>query len=261
MLHQSDGQKTDSLWMGMAPPVEFAAIGAMHGGGASGADYNRIRSVHPQCYVESGRYEYTSMLVDTAPTSESFQPLGDYGLHSKYVYAIPDWLCNLGWSTGGRQRSSRPGRGGRQHSTPRDHGRNNHAPPINRSSGHEHGGSAARHYSNLGGRTPIGIVGKKRVQVQEDCLHQTVDWRKIYVEGLPKNCTNARRDGIPKIRAILENILDWPLKKTTDYILAETVALQRYHTEHGRGNHATYGLILELDMKLSPEGYELVPRF
>jgi len=91
--------------------------------------------------------------------------------------------------------------------------------------------------------------------VQEDCLHQTVDdWTKIYVEGLPKNCTNAGRDGIPKIRAILEDILDWPLKETTDYLLAETVALQRYQTEHGRGNHATYGIILELGKKLSPEG-------
>jgi hypothetical protein len=91
-------------------------------------------------------------------------------------------------------------------------------------------------------------------------MHQTVDWNKIYVEGLPKNCTNSERDGIPRIRAILEDILDWPLKDTTDYILVKTVALQRYHTEHGRGNHATYGLILELGKKLSPEGYELVPR-
>ena len=161
----------------------------------------------------------------------------------------------------GRQQSSRPGRGGRQQSTPRDQGRSNRTPPANRSSGRESGGSAARHYSNLGGRTPIGVVGKKRVQAQEDCIHQTVDWRRIYVEGLPKNCTNAGREGIPKLRAILEDILDWPLKDTTDYILAETVALQRYHTEHGRGNHATYGIILELGKKLTPEGYELTPRF
>ena len=106
----------------------------------------------------------------------------------------------------GRQQSSRPGRGGRQQSTPRDQGRSNRTPLANRSSGRESGGSAAWHYSNLGGRTPLGVVGKQRVQAQEDCIHQTVDWRRIYVEGLPKNCTNAGREGIPKLRAIIEDI-------------------------------------------------------
>jgi hypothetical protein len=89
------------------------------------------------------------------------------GLHSKCIYAIPGWLCNLGGSAKERQRSSRLGRGGRQHSTSRDHGRNNRAPPTNRSSEHEHhGGSAARHYSNLGGRTPIGIVGRRTAYIR-----------------------------------------------------------------------------------------------
>jgi hypothetical protein len=151
---------------------------------------------------------------------------------------------------GGRQHSSKPGRGGRQQSTPRDHGRSNRAPPANRFGGHEPGGSAARHYSNLGGRTPIGVLGKERVQVQKGCIHQTVDWHRIYVEVLPKNSTNAGRDGIPMLRAILEDIMDWPLKDTTDYILLETIALQQYQTEHGRGNHATYGIILELGKKI-----------
>jgi hypothetical protein len=73
MLHKTDGQETDLLWMGMAPPVKFASIAALHGGGASGADYNGTRSVHPQGNEENGRYEYTSMLVDTAPTAGAAQ--------------------------------------------------------------------------------------------------------------------------------------------------------------------------------------------
>ena len=78
--------------MGMAPPLKSAAIGAMHGGGASGADYNKTRSVHPQGYEENGRYEYTSMLVDTAPTSGAFQPLGGYAA-AKSMHPRYPWLA------------------------------------------------------------------------------------------------------------------------------------------------------------------------
>ena len=50
---------------------------------------------------------------------------------------------------------------------------NHRTPPSYRSSENASGGSAVRHYSNLGGRTPIGMVEKQRVQAQEDCIHQT----------------------------------------------------------------------------------------
>jgi hypothetical protein len=59
--------------------------------------------------------------------------------------------------------------------------------------------------------TPIGVVRKKRVQVQQHCM-----WTDV--EGLPENCTNAARHSAPKIRAMLEDMLHWTLKDTADYI-------------------------------------------
>jgi hypothetical protein len=65
-----------------------------------------------------------------------------------------------------------------------------------------------------------------------------------------------------RIASIQEEVLDWSLLETTDYILAETVfALQRYHTEHGRGNNATYCIILEIGWKMAPDGFEIYPLF
>jgi hypothetical protein len=61
----------------MTPPGKPAAIGAMHGGGASGAGRNRTTGLHSQRHVANGSHEYISMLVDTAPNSGSPQPLSD----------------------------------------------------------------------------------------------------------------------------------------------------------------------------------------
>ena len=92
ILHQYDGQETASLWMGVAPSIQSAAFGAMHGGGAGGADCNWTCCVRPSGYVENVRDEYTSMLVDTAPTSGAFQPLSDYAA-AKSMHPRYPWLA------------------------------------------------------------------------------------------------------------------------------------------------------------------------
>ena len=107
--------------------------------------------------------------------------------------------------------------------------------------------SGARHYNNVGGRTPFGTPDKHRLQVFNDRVHRTQEWTKIYVEGLPQQVMMAQRGGIPHLRETIEDIMDWPLADGTDFILAETAITRRYPTEHGRhGNAATYGLTLEL---------------
>ena len=68
------------------------------------------------------------------------------------------------------------------------------------------------------------------------------------------------RDGIPAIRATIEDILGWPLAEGTDYILAETVHMRNFPTEHGRGAGVTYGLILDLGRK-ELDGFSVYPEY
>ena len=42
------------------------------------------------------------------------------------------------------------------------------------------------------------------------------------------------RDGIPAIRALIEDILDWPLAEGAEFRLAEAVHMREFPTEHGR---------------------------
>ena len=119
----------------------------------------------------------------------------------------------------------------------------------------------ARHYNNVGGRTPFGTPEKQRLQVFNDRVHRTQEWTKIYVEGLPQQVMMAQRGGIPHLRETIEDIMDWPLAEGTDFILAETAITLRYPTEHGRhGNAATYGLTLELG-KREAYGQLTLPSF
>ena len=91
----------------------------------------------------------------------------------------------------------------------------------------------ARHYNNLGGRRPFGS-DLERLEVYSEQMGKVQQWPKVYVEG------------IPALKAIIEDILDWPLAEGTEYRLAEAVHMRAFPTEHGRGAGTTYGLILDL---------------
>ena len=68
------------------------------------------------------------------------------------------------------------------------------------------------------------------------------------------------REGIPAIKALIEDILDWPLAKGTEFRLAEAVHMREFPTEHGRGAGTTYGLILDLGRR-EIEGMSVYPNF
>ena len=96
------------------------------------------------------------------------------------------------------------------------------------------GMSGARHYNNLGGRRPFGS-DLERLEVYSEQMGKVHQWPKVYVEGIPTNVTLLGREGIPALKAIIEDILDWPLAEGTEYRLAEAVHTRAFPTEHGRG--------------------------
>ena len=113
--------------------------------------------------------------------------------------------------------------------------------------------SGARHYNNLGGRRPFGS-DLERLEVYSEQMGKVQQWTKVYVEGIPTNVTLLGREGIPALKAIIEDILDWPLAEGTEYRLAEAVHMRAFPTEHGRGDGTTYGLILDLGGAGWPSG-------
>ena len=82
--------------------------------------------------------------------------------------------------------------------------------------------SGARHYNNLGGRRPFGS-NMERLDVYSAHMGKKQQWPKVYVEGIPTNVTLLGREGIPAIKVLIENILDWPLAEGTEFRLAEAV--------------------------------------
>ena len=53
--------------------------------------------------------------------------------------------------------------------------------------------SGARHYNNLGGRTPIGTPDRERLESYTGQMNTGYSWNKIYVEGIPTNVTMVGR--------------------------------------------------------------------
>jgi hypothetical protein len=77
-------------------------------------------------------------------------------------------------------------------------------------------------------------------------------WNKVYVGGIPVNVTMVAREGIPALRAIVVDILDWPLAEGTDFRLAEAVHMRTYPTEHGR---SLVHIIRHLVIAYAPDVY------
>ena len=121
------------------------------------------------------------------------------------------------------------------------------------------GMSGARHYNNLGSRRPFGS-DMERLDVYAGHMGKTQRWPKVYVEGIPTNVTLLGREGIPAIKAIIEDILYWPLAEGTEFRPAEAVHMREFPTEHGRGAGTTYGLILDLGRR-EIEGMSGYPDF
>ena len=96
------------------------------------------------------------------------------------------------------------------------------------------GMSGARHYNNLGSRRPFGS-DMERLDVYSAQTGKKQQWLKVYVEGIPTNVTLLGREGIPAIKALIEDILDWPLAEGTEFRLAKAVHMREFPTEHGRG--------------------------
>ena len=69
-------------------------------------------------------------------------------------------------------------------------------------------------------------------------------WPMVYVEGIPTNVTLLGREGIPAIKALIEDILNWPLAEGTEFRLAEAVHMREFPTEHGRGQGPRTGSFL-----------------
>ena len=163
--------------------------------------------------------------------------------------------------TGNRQsmRSGRGGRGSQTGSTPRGAGSGQRSAPTQRAAHVTPGAGGAHHYNNLGSQRPFGS-DRERLEVYAGQLDQTYTWTKVYVEGIPTNVTLLGRDGISAIRALIEDILGWPLAEGTDYRLAETVHMRNFPTEHGRGAGVTYGLILDLGRK-ELDGFSVYPEY
>ena len=117
----------------------------------------------------------------------------------------------------------------------------------------------ARHYNTLESRHPFGS-DRERLDVYTGHMVKTYRWTTVYVEGISTNVTLLGRDGISAIRAIIEDILDWPLAEGTDFWLAGAVHTRNLSTEHGRGAGTTYGLILDLGRR-EIEGMSVYPDF
>ena len=100
----------------------------------------------------------------------------------------------------------------------------------------------------------------ERLEVYSAHMGKVQQWPKVYVEGIPTNVTLLRREGIPAIKALIEDILDWPLAEGTEFRLAEAVHMREFSTEHGRGAGTTYGLILDLGRR-EIEGMSVYPNF
>jgi hypothetical protein len=79
-----------------------------------------------------------------------------------------------------------------------------------------------------------GAYAPARMEIAED------------VVSIPANVTIVGQKGISALRAIVEDILDWPLAEGTDFRFEEPVHMRYYPTVHGRGASTTYGIILEL---------------
>ena len=73
----------------------------------------------------------------------------------------------------------------------------------------------------------------ERLDVYSGHMGKNQRWPKVYVEGIPTNDTLLGREGIPAIKAIIEDILDWPLAEGTEFRLAEAVHIRKFPTEHG----------------------------
>ena len=121
------------------------------------------------------------------------------------------------------------------------------------------GMSGARHYKNLGGRRPFGS-DLERLEVYLAHMGKVQPWPKVYVEGILTNVTLLGREGIPAIKALIEDILDWPLAEGTEFRLAEAVHMWEFPMEHGHGAGTTYGLILDLGRR-EIEGMSVYPNF
>ena len=100
----------------------------------------------------------------------------------------------------------------------------------------------------------------ERLEVYSAHMGKVQQWPKVYVEGIPTNVTLLGREGIPALKAIIEDILDWPLAEGTEYRLAEAVHMRAFPTEHGRGAGTTYGLILDLGRR-EIDGMSVYPNF
>ena len=92
------------------------------------------------------------------------------------------------------------------------------------------GMSGASHYNNLGSRHPVGS-DRERLNVYTGYMVKTYRWTKVHVEEIPTNVILLGRDGIPAIRALIEDILDWPLADGTDFRLAEAVHMRNFPTD------------------------------
>ena len=100
----------------------------------------------------------------------------------------------------------------------------------------------------------------QKLDVYSAHMGKKQQWPKVYVEGIPTNVTLLGREGIPAIKALIEDILDWPLAEGTEFRLADAVHMREFPTEHGRGAGTTYGLILDLGRK-EIEGMSVYPDF
>ena len=160
------------------------------------------------------------------------------------VYRV---LLGTGTQDAQRRHSNRSGRRGRSQASPRGQGRSARTPPTPRTSTSTSGAGGAKHYNNLGGRTPFGTPDRERLLVYNERVTRTKEWSKVYVEGLPQQVMMTQRGGIPHLRETIENILDWPLSEGTDFILAEAAITRQYPTQHGHhSTAATYDIALEL---------------
>ena len=73
----------------MDSPDQPATIGAMYGCGANGAHCSRATGIHAKSYVANGNHEHHGMLVDTATTALSSQPLGKITAERPAYQLIP----------------------------------------------------------------------------------------------------------------------------------------------------------------------------
>ena len=109
---------------------------------------------------------------------------------SRHIWArmqVYQVLLGTGTQDAQRRHSNRSGRRGRSQASPRSQGRSACTPLTPRTSKSTSGAGGAKHYNNLGGRTPFGTPDRERLLVYNERVTRTKEWSKVYVEGLTQN--------------------------------------------------------------------------